>query len=119
MNILFVCTANKERSRTAEIHFQYNYKDHRFRSAGINQFLSERHGGTQLKKYMLDLADIIICMENAHKDWINKHHNDSYKNKMFSLDLGDTDTFMTRQLISALEMKIKQVIPPDLWQIRK
>lgn len=67
MNILFICTANRDRSRTAEIYFQNKYPEHRFRSAGINQFLSERHGGVHLKKYMLDIADRIICANSENK----------------------------------------------------
>jgi protein-tyrosine-phosphatase len=70
MNILFVCTANKDRSRTAELYFQNKYPLHRFRSTGINKFLSERHGGIHIKRYMLEIADLVICMEKCHSDYI-------------------------------------------------
>jgi predicted protein tyrosine phosphatase len=111
MNILFVCTANKERSRTAEIYFQYNYRNHRFRSAGINRWLCERHGGLFIKQYMLVIADVIICMEQCHADYINEHFDNSYNNKIHILGLGDTDVFMSGQLTTELIKKVRHVQP--------
>jgi len=106
-NILFVCTANRDRSRTAEIYFQNKYPEHRFRSAGINKYLSERHGGIHLKAYMLDIADRIICMENIHFTYIHEKIDKKYYSKIQILELGDTDTFMTKSLIDQLELKFK------------
>ena len=105
MNILFVCTANRDRSRTAEIYFQQKYPQHRFRSAGINKYLSERHGGVQVKKYMLDVADRIICAEFVHSDWIIQNIDKKYLSKIEILHLGDTEEFMSEQLIKAIESK--------------
>jgi len=105
MNILFICTANRDRSRTAEIHFQLKYPDHRFRSAGINKYLSERHGGIHLKRYMLDIADRIICAENVHADYILKQIDSRFGSKIEVLDLGDTDVFMSDSLIERLNDK--------------
>jgi len=107
MNILFVCTANKDRSRTAEIHFQNKYLQHRFRSAGINTWLCERHGGIAVKKYMLDIGDRIVCMEQVHADWILMNFNKAYSSKIEVLNLGDTENFMSNQLIEMLELKFK------------
>lgn len=106
MNILFIYTANKDRSRTAEIHFQSKYTEYRFRSAGINKYLSERHGGIHLKKYMLDTARRIICMEEIHKQYILDNIDIKYKDKIEVLNLGDTDSFMTKSLIERLENSI-------------
>lgn len=105
MNILFVCTANRDRSRTAEIYFQNKYPQYRFRSAGINKYLSERHGGIHLKKYMLDVADKIICMEYVHSDYIVQNIDKKYLNKITVLSLGDTESFMSENLIKMLEEK--------------
>ncbi len=106
-NIIFICTANRDRSRTAEIYFQNKYPEHRFRSAGINKYLSERHGGIHIKKYMLDVADRIICSEHIHSDWIVQNINKQYLSKIEILQLGDTETFMSNELIKILEYKFK------------
>jgi len=105
MNVLFICTANRDRSRTAEIYYQNKYPEHRFRSAGINKYLSERHGGVHIKKYMLDIADRIICAEQVHADWIVQNIDKKYISKIEILALGDTETFMTNSLIQMLESK--------------
>lgn len=107
MNILFICTANRDRSRTAEIHFQNKYREHRFRSAGINKYLSERHGGLHVKKYMLDVADRVICAEHIHSDWIVQNIGKQYLSKIEVLELSDTDIFMSKSLIERLECKFK------------
>lgn len=107
MKILFICTANKDRSRTAEIYFQNKYPEHRFRSAGINKYLSERHGGVHLKSYMLDVADRIICAEFVHSDYIVQKIDKKYLSKIEILHLGDTRTFMEKELIAMLEEKFK------------
>lgn len=106
-NILFICTANKDRSRTAEIYFQNQFPEHRFRSAGINKYLCERHGGIHVKKYMLDVADKIICMEHVHADYIIEKIDAKYTDKIQVLNLGDTESFMTTSLIHLLEQKFK------------
>ena len=107
MNILFICTANRDRSRTAEIYFQNKYPQHRFRSAGINKYLSERHGGVHVKRYMLDVADRIVCAEKVHADWILEKIDSKFKSKMEVLNLSDTETFMTESLVKLLEEKFK------------
>lgn len=107
MNILFICTANRDRSRTAEIYFQNKYPEHRFRSAGINKYLSERHGGVHLRMYMCDFADRIICMEEVHKQYIGSAIDKRLLEKVEVLNLGDTELFMSDQLIKNLVEKIK------------
>ena len=107
MNVLFICTANRDRSKTAEIYFQNKYPLYRFRSAGINKFLCERHGGVHVKKYMLDIADRIVCAEHVHSDYIIRQIDKKYINKIEILLLEDTDTFMSEDLINRLEDKFK------------
>lgn len=107
MNILFICTANRDRSRTAEIHFQAKYPEHQFRSAGINKYLSERHGGIHVKKYMLEIADRIICSEKCHSDYIVSKIDKKYLVKIEVAELEDTKTFMDPSLISRWEQKFK------------
>ena len=107
MNVLFICTANRDRSKTAEIYFQNKYPQHRFKSAGINKYLSERHGGVQVKKYMLDVADRIVCAEHCHSDYIIRQIDKKYINKIEILKLEDTGLFMSEDLINRLVDKFK------------
>lgn len=105
MNILFVCSANRDRSRTAEIYFQNKYPEYRFRSAGINKYLSERYGGNHIRMYMCDWADRIICMEVCHRFYIENSIDKRLSSKCEVLNLGDTENFMSAQLIEQLEKK--------------
>ncbi len=115
-NILFICTANKDRSRTAEIYFQYKFPELRFRSAGINQYLSKKHGGAYLERYMLDQAERIVCMEKEHADHILKRFDGAFQDKIEILNLGDTEPFMAAGLIAMLEEKfiLCPILPPEL-----
>lgn len=105
-NILFICSANKDRSRTAEIYFQNKYPELRFRSAGINEYLCKKHGGIYLERYMLDCARKIICMEAIHRSKIIERFGIEFDAKIEVLNLGDTETFMTKSLIELLEEKV-------------
>ena len=107
MNGIFICLANRDRSRTAEIYFQNKFPEHRFRSAGTNEILCKKHGGIHIKKYMLDIADRIICMEQEHSDYITRFVDKKYLPKIEVLHLADIDTFMSQNLINALEQKFK------------
>lgn len=43
MKILFLCTANIQRSRTAEDHFRENYPEHSYKSAGLSEKYCSQH----------------------------------------------------------------------------
>jgi protein-tyrosine-phosphatase len=106
-NILFVCIANCNRSRTAEIYFQNKYPQHRFRSAGISKNACEKHGGIHLKTYMLDVADRIICMDFSQSDYIIRQIDKKYNSKIEVLQIEDLELFMSPKLIEELELKFK------------
>jgi predicted protein tyrosine phosphatase len=108
MNVLFICTANRERSRTAEIHLQNKYPENRYRSAGINKYLSERHGGIHLQRYMIERADTIVCFESEHAHYIYNTYGDGIvagKN-FYVLNIGDVGNFMTPELIYSIERAV-------------
>ena len=113
MKIIFICTANRDRSKTAEHYFSKEYPEHEFISAGINKYLSEREDisrttkGQHLKKWMLDWADRIICAEYCHQQYIIDKIDKKYLDKIEVLLLEDTDTYMTEQLINKLKEKFK------------
>lgn len=115
MKILLICTANRDRSKTAEIHFAKKYPQHEFQSAGINKYLCERKDisrsniqkGQHVKQYMLKWADRIICMEHIHAEHIASKIDKKYLSKIEVLELGDTEGFMSDSLIKMLEEKFK------------
>lgn len=63
--------------------------------------------GGHVKKYMLDLADRIVCAEHLHADWIVSNIDKSYLSKIEILVLGDTEQFMSKKLIEMLEIKME------------
>lgn len=107
-NILFICTACRDRSLTAHHYYEKIYPEHNFDSAGINKYLSERHGnGKHLKKKHLDWADRIICAEYCHQEYIVSKIDKKYLDKIEVLHLEDVDTYMTENLIKRLNEKFK------------
>ena len=89
-NVLFVCSANLCRSPMAEIHLKHltaNLGRVNIRSAGINTMigmgiyeeskkvlkennLKTAHTSRLLAKHVLDWADLILVMEDMHKNYI-------------------------------------------------
>ena len=70
MNILFICTANRDRSRTAEHFFQEKYPKFNFYSAGIDEALCSKSKGRFVDYQICDYADRIVCMEQRHAQFI-------------------------------------------------
>lgn len=108
MNVLFVCSKNKWRSRTAETIFK-NIGTHIVKSAGTDEGarikLAEKH---------LEWADIIFVMENKHRDIIRKKFNSSFdKNKIIVLDIDDEYQYMDEELI----LSIKTSVTPYLGHV--
>ena len=56
---------------------------------------------------MLDVADRIICAEFVHSDYIINQIDKKYISKIEIMILGDTDTFMSENLISNLESSFR------------
>ena len=63
-HLLFVCTANIDRSRAGEALFE-NSKRYEAKSAGIHAFAE-----TRISQEAIDWADVIFCMEHEHKQHI-------------------------------------------------
>ena len=89
MNILFVCSANKNRSKTAEIYLSELFPEHNFDSAGTNEKLCMKEGGVFLEEEMLEWAECIFVMEQKHWDAIRKHTGNLYTNKIVNLNIPD------------------------------
>ena len=76
--ILFVCSANKQRSKTAEDYFSENFPEFEFYSAGTNIKLCVKEGTNPLTESDLKNADLVLAMETKHKNEINKLFENNY-----------------------------------------
>jgi len=65
-NILFVCSANIDRSPTAE-HIYANQTGLEVKSAGVGWYAQQ-----PVTTELLQWADVVLCMEEEHKNYIVK-----------------------------------------------
>lgn len=107
MKILFICSANKQRSKTAEDYFSEKCKDHHFLSAGTNTKVCRKEGTTELTQDLLQWADKVYVMERKHLDQIQKHSGSNYYTKLEVLDIPDIYKYYDSKLISLFENKIQ------------
>ena len=107
MNILFVCSANKLRSTTAEDYFSQKYPALKFYSAGTNHKICQKEGTTPLEEWMVEWADSVYVMENKHRNEIRKHIGDKYSKKITVLNIKDDYDYYQKELITLLEEKVR------------
>jgi len=106
MKILFVCSANKQRSKTAEDYFASKYDAHKFLSAGTNLKICRKEGTTELTENLLEWAEIVYVMEKRHLKQIQKHTGSRYYSKIVVLDIPDVYKYYDGDLIALLEEKV-------------
>lgn len=102
MNILFICTANQHRSRTAEDFYRSSRANHQFKSAGVSQKYCQKYGTTLCTIELLEWADKVFVMEDMHVQRIAEHAGDSYLNKLEVLNIEDIYQYMQPELIEKL-----------------
>jgi len=103
-NLLFVCTFNQMRSRTAEELYR---RDERFqvKSAGI-----DHSAPVQVDTEILVWADIIAVMEERHMQWIRHYYaNVIEKKRMICLQIPDAFYFMDEELVDLLREKFEEL----------
>ena len=99
-NVLFVCSANKLRSPTAEQVFS-TWPGVETDSAGLN-----RGATTQLSSEQIEWADIIFVMEKTHRSKLAKNFRAHLNSKrVICLDIPDNYEFMDPALVRILETK--------------
>ncbi|AFD05931.1 low molecular weight protein tyrosine phosphatase family protein [Solitalea canadensis] len=101
MNILFVCSKNKWRSRTAETIFQ-QLPDHVVKSAGTSD-----DARIKLTAKHIDWADLIFVMEIKHRQIINKKFPNAASKKLVILDIPDDYQYMDKELIFTLQTAVE------------
>lgn len=107
--LLFVCTINKMRSRTAHEIFK---DDNRFL---VNSAGTDSESTQIISRDLLEWADTIIVMEKYHRNKIRKLYPDIYENKkIVCLYISDDYEYMQPELISLLKYRLNDVINKGL-----
>lgn len=105
-NILFVCSANRLRSPTAEQVFS-TWPGVETDSAGISNGAS-----VLLSSEQVDWADLIFVMEKAHRSKMFRRFRTHLKNKrVICLDIPDDYDFMDPVLVRMLETRVTRFLP--------
>ena len=102
--ILFVCTYNKMRSKTAEAVYK---DDDRFqvKSAGVDDFAA-----VPVSLELLAWADIVLVMEEDHRQWLEVHFPMVVPHiKIICLDIPDLYGFMNEELIELVKKRVEKV----------
>lgn len=103
---LFICSANKQRSKTAEDYFAKGHPNYHFKSAGTNIKICRKEGTTELTEELLIWADTIFVMEQKHVDIIKRNTSGSYFSKIEILNIPDIYEYYSKELIEILEEKV-------------
>ena len=98
---LFVCSANRLRSPTAE-HVFASWPDVETDSAGLANDAEQ-----QLSAEQIEWADIIFVMERAHRAKLQRRFKAHLKRaRVICLDIPDDYGFMQPELVALLEKKV-------------
>ena len=106
MNILFLCTANKQRSKTAEELFSALDKCNKYKSAGLSSKYVEKAGSTLCTEELLAWADKIYTFEDMHIQRITQHTGDKFLSKVTNLDIEDKYQYFQRELVLLLAERV-------------
>lgn len=115
---LFVCSANKHRSRTAEHLFNASHKDlgYEFKSCGTyvdwiikdnKKLPNDKAAGTPISRELVEWADIILCMEDEHSDEIEYNYGKEIRKKCHVLNIKDLYLYGSSELEAILIEKVK------------
>ncbi|WP_299178773.1 hypothetical protein [uncultured Neptuniibacter sp.] len=111
MNILFVCTANIQRSLTAEHLCARLYPCHSFKSAGVSKKECSRNNSTLCTVALLDWADIVFTFEKMHAERIEQHTAGEYTGKIINLNIEDRFQYNAPELITLIKEKLANYLP--------
>jgi predicted protein tyrosine phosphatase len=105
MNILFVCSKNKWRSRTAETIFQSDQR-HKVRSAG-----TENDARIRITEKLVNWADLIFVMEKRHKERLEGKYGMLISQKeVIILNIQDEYQYMDSELIEILRASVSSYL---------
>lgn len=99
-NVLFVCSANRLRSPTAEQVFSLR-GGLEVMSAG-----TDPHCGNPLTAELVEWADVIFVMERAHRNRLSRRFRSSLRARVICLNIPDDYDYMDPALIRLLEARV-------------
>ena len=103
--VLFVCSQNRLRSPTAEQVFA-DWPETETQSAGLNN-----DAENPVTPELVEWADTIIVMENAHRNKLRKKFKANLKRaRVICLGIPDDYEFMDPDLIRLLKAKVPQFL---------
>ncbi len=109
LRVVFVCTQNKLRSPTAEAVFR-NVPEWQVASAG-----TDKRAETPLTRDLLEWADVAVCMQKQHRDWIRSNLKGALPDdRILILGIPDEYEFMDADLILLLQ----KLVPSRLDRVR-
>lgn len=109
LRVLFVCSRNQWRSRTAETLFR-NRMDLHVRSAGTAQSARVR-----LSAKLVEWAEVIVVMEDHHKARIRQDYRHLLGDRSIEvLHIADDYTYMDAMLVQLLETAVQELFGDDV-----
>ena len=103
-NLLFVCSKNKWRSPTAEAIYRKDTKAN-VRSVGTSSSARKRISESDIL-----CADVILVMENKHKNIITSQYKYLNLPSMIVLDIPDDYQYMSTELIEMIETSTEKIL---------
>ena len=101
-NVLFICSANKLRSPTAE-HVFADWPQIETDSAGL-----DARADMRLSSEQLEWADIIFVMENTHRRKLSRNYKKHIKRqRIIVLGIPDNYKYMDTELVRLLKVKVE------------
>jgi predicted protein tyrosine phosphatase len=104
--LLFICSANRLRSPTAEAVFS-SYEGIEAIGAG-----TDRNAPTPVSTDLIEWADIILVMEKSHRNKLSKKFKSQLRMKrLVVLGIPDAYEYMQIELIELLKSKVARIVP--------
>jgi predicted protein tyrosine phosphatase len=101
MNILFICSRNQWRSRTAETIFKEGQR-HNFRSAGTAD-----NARIRVNEKLIKWADLVFVMEKHHKRRLEEKFEGMINDKkIVILDIADDYEYLDEELVEMLRISV-------------
>jgi predicted protein tyrosine phosphatase len=107
MKVLFICSANKDRSATAELLAREIWQSHEYDSAGTNQKLCFQLGTQYIQLNQIEWADIVFVMENKHKKEVIKLFGSAYGKSIKVIGIKDHYEFGNGKLKLILKEELQ------------
>lgn len=102
VKILFICTANINRSKTGQLFYSKKYET---QSAGL--FCDNTDSTTLINNQLLGWADIIVIFEDEHLEELKKRFPESFNSlKIINLQIPDIYSFNSETLKDRIEWKL-------------